>query len=459
MEELIKAILIQLFILSLISERITNFIKLNLQTLIERYGSKSLSDRLGNLRNRESTEDKEKQRERGILNWAIVVSILMANAVSADLFYLMTDGKLQPQWEFSSMLGYCLTGLFISLGSKFWHDLLDIVLYTSNLKRKLADTTQFQQIDRIEQVDEFVNLFPSQVAQMALVQWKEQISSDELSNVMRVNSAVRRIDGQLKPCLYVYLKDERIPQNFNFNVLTKAGLNQPVHIIWIPRSAFPKPHLKSGDSVKLRSSLANGTLCCFLKKPNGKSVFALTCRHVFNPIPSNIQRFLENPKPVTSNGSKIGEWTYEQMDEQFDMALVKMNETSTIDPVPPFSKSVHQTFSDSDIRNMNVNVITKNGFKTGKLIAIHRNTSIPFDYNGDIHDFVGLLEFSQTDATESGRTITERGDSGSMVFDSDTKKPIGMIIGGNETSSFAIPLVDILEQLKTEIFFSPQINA
>jgi hypothetical protein len=52
-EALIKTIVIQLFILSMISERITNFIKLNLQTLIEKLGINYVIDIAGNLSNKE----------------------------------------------------------------------------------------------------------------------------------------------------------------------------------------------------------------------------------------------------------------------------------------------------------------------------------------------------------------------------------------------------------------------
>jgi len=91
-EDLIKTIVIQLFILSMISERITNFVKLNLQTLLERYGNRGIQNRFGNLRNREATEDKEKQRERGILNWAIVIGVMVANISAADFFSLSVMG-------------------------------------------------------------------------------------------------------------------------------------------------------------------------------------------------------------------------------------------------------------------------------------------------------------------------------------------------------------------------------
>jgi hypothetical protein len=42
--------------------------------------------------------------------------------------------------------GIVMTGLFISFGSKFWHDLLDLLCQVKNAKRLLSDPKEIEKI-------------------------------------------------------------------------------------------------------------------------------------------------------------------------------------------------------------------------------------------------------------------------------------------------------------------------
>jgi hypothetical protein len=110
-----------MLMLSLISERVSNLVKLNWPVL----------------RDKGKTENEEKIRERNVLVLAVVSGCLVAIVAGADLFTLVNKGKLlnANSLNRTNVLGMLLSGLFISLGSKFWHDVLDIVLQFSKLKK------------------------------------------------------------------------------------------------------------------------------------------------------------------------------------------------------------------------------------------------------------------------------------------------------------------------------------
>jgi len=125
-----------LFALSLISERIANLLKLQTQPLEEM-----------------DTRVKAKVHERKVMGIALLCGEITAILAGADLFTLVQSGKLLPLselFDFSGkalviaqrFLGVLLTGVFISLGSKFWHDVLDIVLQFSQLKKFQAVQAQ-----------------------------------------------------------------------------------------------------------------------------------------------------------------------------------------------------------------------------------------------------------------------------------------------------------------------------
>ncbi|WP_456462095.1 hypothetical protein [Reichenbachiella sp.] len=130
-ENLWVTIVTILFALSLISERIANLIKLHFSGL--------------NLK-KDNTKD-EKNREKRISWLSLFTGLFVSLIAGADLFTLVTEGELYNHVNFVDeelldqlkiIFGILFSALFVSLGSKFWHDVLDIVLQFSELKKYTA---------------------------------------------------------------------------------------------------------------------------------------------------------------------------------------------------------------------------------------------------------------------------------------------------------------------------------
>jgi hypothetical protein len=126
---IVYTIVFILFALSMIAERIANLWKL--------YEPK--------LRLKKRLAADEKVRERKIMWRTLVCGWLVSLLSGADLFQLLKNGTLINIFSATgpeiarSLFGIFLTGIFVSLGSKFWHDMLDIVLQFANLKKFQAD--------------------------------------------------------------------------------------------------------------------------------------------------------------------------------------------------------------------------------------------------------------------------------------------------------------------------------
>lgn len=121
-----------LLALSLISERVANMIKLYTPAL----------------KVKKVLPSDEKDRELGVMWRALISGLLVAILAGADFFRLISDATLVDldivkNADFVSLMrigsGILLSGIFISLGSKFWHDVLDILLEFSNLKKYQAE--------------------------------------------------------------------------------------------------------------------------------------------------------------------------------------------------------------------------------------------------------------------------------------------------------------------------------
>jgi hypothetical protein len=142
-------LLVVLAALSVAAERATNVFKLNRSQLATKA----------------ATKEEEKSRERSITQASIAVSIGLALVMKADFFALL--GNLNAPWAtlgwirmeggmlvradalasvgsaVYAVVGSVLTGFALGFGSKFWHDLLDIVFQT---RERIGKTTRAAQL-------------------------------------------------------------------------------------------------------------------------------------------------------------------------------------------------------------------------------------------------------------------------------------------------------------------------
>ncbi len=119
-------LLVLMSALSIASERLANAMKL---------GDPELSEKKPGARD-------EKARERRIAQRALAASVVLAVVMKADFFQILahleapwdTLGWVRPMedgWTPSRFLhtlsGTIVTGISLGFGSKFWHDLLDLL--------------------------------------------------------------------------------------------------------------------------------------------------------------------------------------------------------------------------------------------------------------------------------------------------------------------------------------------
>lgn len=131
METLIISVSLTLFMLSLITEKIANFIKMYIPSWFEKVGIVQV----------------DKRRQRNINMLTGLVGIAVALLCNADFFVLITENsKIEPltMLTFNGVIGCVITGLFLSQGSKFFHDLLHTVLYFKNMRKAIYNKQQIE---------------------------------------------------------------------------------------------------------------------------------------------------------------------------------------------------------------------------------------------------------------------------------------------------------------------------
>lgn len=457
-----------LFILSLINERIVNFIKLNLQQLWDKFPRwklmKWLNQNIGNLRDKETNKAKEKLRERGILNLSIFVGFWIALFSKVDLFSIVKNhGIIQQQdaipfcshpWEFiKQLISFVFTGIFLSFGSKFWHDMLDLVFYASNLKSKTTDPNTFT-VEKTEQLDEYLKFTGGDITEMAQNQYADTFKSRE--NVTYIAKGKRLVNGVIRDVLIVYLKDSdrsNIPQTLTVKLPSGRGVEVPV-VIENNVDSIPKVQFGIGEGILKNGSV--GTICCILKQidtSQRESYYVLTCNHVLNNGNSTSQGGFKSDDIVQLTENLSGNWMYGLRTSVFDFALIQINiddieqtETDIKDkPIPiegMHGKSIlingHQSFSNSG-------QVSKAGFIIGQV------NDMMISYQDQNKKFVKLIELGDSLNEQQSDSISVGGDSGALIYDAQTKIPLAMLIAGNNRFSYAISLFDILEKIGGQI--------
>jgi hypothetical protein len=501
--DILIIISIHLFVLSLINEKFTNFLKLNLQSIYESrkdfwflkifLWSKSsrnkfksfLRNNLKNLRIPEGDKEKEKLRERGVTNLTIICGIITATFAGADLFHLIKNAhieennmllnwtiffeKLEWVWERKVLgkniliigkailnhgFGFIFSGLFLSLGSKFWHDLLDILFQAKSMKGKLNDSRTFN-AESADEVQEFILTSNSQLRKLAIEQNQKLFDNDD---ILYTTHSDRIINGRTMDCIGVFIKKgSRVSLPDRLKVkLEKSGFETFVPIVVYEIDDIPKIHFGRSALMEVDASFA-GSSCCLLTVKNKNQTFLLTCCHNFTEGSLDFSfsgwaredtRLIE----VQEEEEIIGTVSYALLDKTFDIALVDVtNRVSDYSPRITLVEVAQETeyfigrkaFFDGFVTNGNAF-----GFITS---IFNSKQEIPVEYNdGRINLMTNLIEFS-TSPDSQGFSPSKSGDSGGLIYD-ENRRAIALILAGSSKHSYAIPIHSITQKLTASLF-------
>jgi hypothetical protein len=458
------SITIILFILSMISERVSNFLKLNLpeDTLIlglfktDKYRTK-LKDSY-----------QEKLRERRIFGLALFCGFIVAFCAKANLISMFNEKKgvdmantmgwelKDVSWDFNFLMiliGCFLTGIFLSLGSKFWHDLLDLLLQIKNYREKLVDEKTYQ-VSIAKELDEFLSFTKAELVEKAID--ANRTSLMLLPNVREVVMGTKIENNSITSCATIHLKDNdrsNIPNHLFVALPSGKPIKIDVDIIdnvETPKAAFAYgiEHFNFKDYI--------GTTGCVLSSEEGKQYY-LTCSHVVSNGSGkfNLKWMNENTTDSKKNiiknitnapGEEIGEVRFAKRNDFFDIALIEAK--AAVSDKRFASKSRRITKKDIlDGKN-----VTMEGFKskTQKGQVAHIGYSTQIDYKGELYTLTNLIAIGRRKGN-SWESISQPGDSGSIIYDEQNKIVLGMIIAGNSQFSYAIPMQSILDYLEMNI--------
>lgn len=221
---------------------------------------------------------------------------------------------------------------------------------------------------------------------------------------------------------------------------------------------------QSGIDCRLQNaeSAESGSIACILQSNSNEDKYILTCSHV---VLSGSSRDLGG-FVTGQNASEIeltyqgktkawGNLYYARLNSSEDTALVSIEEdTDWNNEIPdtfePLKAAIsleqisegEKVFYYSSLREETV---------TGIVRKVSADQPINLEYSdGKVKSFAQLL-IAGDNSSGSWKTISEKGDSGSILYTA-SNEPFAMIIGGGKDSTYAIPILPILKETNTHIY-------
>lgn len=451
MLEQIIQLVTMLFLLSMVCERIADFFKHYL------CGSKFFG--IGDTVTKTPGDDiKEQARAYRILKINVWCGVLISAILKADLIKIFNnigDPGKTIGWNninsynaldfFLIVPGIFLTGCFISFGSKFWHDLLDILYQTKNVKRLLADP-ETRKIDNINTLSESYNIYPSDFIQPAYFSAKQDLLANP--NVKAVSLKYGNRGYYFEVSVKKY-PDNSVPVTFNYQPSKGGPVSIPVTIIALNEDDIIPHVLNIGSRIANDASIVNwGTLGCMVTKNSdtSKRKYILTCYH--NVVePGSKFQFQVGTIDTTSPdapSTNIGSVEFAIRDHEADAALISIDENNSIENDLPEDRGhpvkVRKLINADIEKNVFISMYgAKSKSKWGTVKSIY--TDVKIKYSDKEHTLLNLICISQ-----NGKAISAPGDSGACIMD-ENNNLIGILVAGSKTTSYALPAASLFTKL------------
>ncbi|MGQ2985286.1 hypothetical protein [Flavobacterium sp.] len=465
----LTAVATMLFILSMISERVVTFIKLwctEGRTFLFFVVPKEVDTSA-----KMNDAAAEAKRSRSILAINLTVGFFIALCAKASLFDMFSftpdeagvwnhlfsweDENIFAEGGFerlvSILFGCALTGSFISLGSKFWHDLLDLLLEAKNLKAKLVDKHTYE-FENTKQLDEYINADHNELARIAIEQNKQKIAV--LPGVENYFVGISSDPSFRRPVIILHSSlssGGTYPPSFKAKLPSGKDFEVKAEVVY--GFTIPRAYINSGDSVcNIATAQTSGTICCTVSR--GDKKYLLTCAHVMTGGLSSVSAAVDkgwfsSPLPDDASSADIGygslgSWAYGVIDSGFDVALIDSEQYT--DPVP---NATYPPPFREDMKHEEVFVNGNLNQKYGYIIGFTSH-EIPFQYNGGTFRHARLIQIAANRSNDPV-SLTDPGDSGALVYRTKDKVAIGMVIGGNGQFTYLIPMNTILDNTQTKL--------
>jgi len=349
--------------------------------------------------------------------------------------------------------GIIATGFFLSFGSKFFHELLDLLFQIRSLRKKKNFEGTYN-VKSIKELDEILKINHEDIVEIVFEREKDNIfkvpgvNGYSISNFIWNNNTERGIKIlSTKPSLV------RLEQ-FQYKMPGETNYQVPVKII--------KANIAEACSTIFPSSkISNknmdnyGTLCIPVVDDE-ENIYFLSCFHVVKHEYHSWKKFRTNGYEdiKLNNGEIIGKISDVRFNNLMDAALIKKAEnikkTEICTMIENTNIKATKDITDNDVNNIVVKMkgATTSFEKEGYIVGRNSKQIIKYSGKKDSQEISNLIEL--TDANFE-KPLVSNGDSGALIYDSKGNA-IAMVVATDNIQSYAIPINTILNEFDVKIF-------
>lgn len=457
-----------LLVLSFISERMANLVKLYFPSRLLRKFSRG---KISTLASGVDVVDN-KVKEKYILVITVICGIITAIVCGSNIFFLVENVNSNSSKVFASSSkydgefveliqicgGYVLTGFFLSFGSKFWHDILDILFYVKSTRRWLAKSAMKE--SRIIEPN-YTNLNQKGLSPISTHSKNKSQADDLLEaavDAYRSRFSKGALDkatfqpffnenGVIEIDVIIYDEGELLAKSTDNREMFEFENNQSSVAAFANIAYRKMPTIVSSEQNYIPTSVSEylgkrGVFGAVLSSRVEEKKYAITCRHCVYQDPFGIKEDV-NPIKRVVNDSLIDFGNRAIILPAIaDVALIEINSTE---------KFLFRQMGDKELFSQmcetvqGIPVGSKVYYCRGKDLKkgtiLSKNTRVLVS----IDQFSKQIWFENVIELRSEEDVCVKGDSGSFIFDYTSGIAYGMIFASNENDRFfAIPLPNIL---------------
>lgn len=289
------------------------------------------------------------------------------------------------------------------------------------------------------------------VAKFALEQ-NQQILMHKFPNIVSISDAVHDMNQKETHVIAIYLEDSDISGIPDIlEVKMPDGTTNTIATELIKNVGTGEIHCSQFDDYQTQRT--SGSICCMAKTSNGKEVL-VTSGHIYSQLKLlNYGGWISksDQKDVhLKAGKKIGEWIFQQITDIQDIGFIELGHQNTSNDLVRFGDNGYYEVSDHSIKKEAVTLISKESGKRAGFILDH-NTGWFVNYANENQLKSKIILVGSTTNRSKSKTLSKSGDSGGAVYQTESGKLVGIILGGNKKYTWVLPIKETLDYFKLKL--------
>lgn len=217
---------------------------------------------------------------------------------------------------------------------------------------------------------------------------------------------------------------------------------------------IPEIQRRPGAELSLRGGEGEeGAYGCLVEDEDTQRQYILTCAHVvlggsavdLKGIVADGDEYKIRVRGVGKSYT-IGELYYSRRDEHNDTALILPYKDNNTNRIGEYEIGKEREIISEEDRGATVSFMSSvtDELQIGQVHTARCVEPVKLKYLRVVVEFLDVIKIGRN-MGQYWRTISEPGDSGSVIFD-ENNRAIGLLIGGDRQFTYALPIYPILKQ-------------